>query len=125
MSVGSVVMFVPNLVAALAFYEAAFGFRRRFVDAGEAYAELESDEGSFALAAETLAVENGVALRPRGDVAPVVKIALVVEEVEAAFARAVAAGAEALAPPGLNPWGDKVAYVRDCCGAIVELSGSH
>jgi len=45
----------------------------------------------------------------------------VTDDVRAAFARAVAAGAVALMPPKDKPWGQTVGYVRDLNGALVEL----
>jgi lactoylglutathione lyase len=50
-----------------------------------------------------------------------VEIALVVEDVPAAYARATAAGAAAVLEPVVKPWGQTVAYVRDGDGALVEL----
>jgi uncharacterized glyoxalase superfamily protein PhnB len=49
------------------------------------------------------------------------EIALVAEDVRAAFATAVAAGAVPLMPPKEKPWGQTVGYVRDLNGALVEL----
>jgi uncharacterized glyoxalase superfamily protein PhnB len=45
----------------------------------------------------------------------------VTSDVEKAFARAVAAGALAIAEPAPKPWGQTVAYVRDDSGFLVEL----
>ena len=53
---------------------------------------------------------------------PNVEIALVAEDVDAAFARAVEAGCAALAPPIDKPHGQRVGYVRDPFGTLVELA---
>jgi uncharacterized glyoxalase superfamily protein PhnB len=40
--------------------------------------------------------------------------------VDEAFRRALAAGAEAVRPPAVKPWGQTVAYLRDPDGFLVE-----
>ena len=49
------------------------------------------------------------------------ELALVTEDVVAAHATALAAGARELAPPQPKPWGQVVSYVRCPDGALVEL----
>ena len=56
-----------------------------------------------------------------GEVPPGMEIALVTDDVAAAFEKAVAAGALPLMPPKEKPWGQVVGYVRDLNGALVEL----
>jgi lactoylglutathione lyase len=53
---------------------------------------------------------------------PGVEIALVTTDVDGAFARAVEAGCEVLAEPVDKPHGQRVAYVRDPFGGLVELA---
>ena len=43
------------------------------------------------------------------------------EDVATAWERALAAGATAVAEPGVKPWGQTVAYVRDPFGVLVEI----
>jgi lactoylglutathione lyase len=49
-------------------------------------------------------------------------VALVFDDVEAAFARAVENGAAPLTEPHGTPWGQTVAYVRDPFGTLLELA---
>ena len=49
------------------------------------------------------------------------EIALVDDDVPAAHARALEAGARELAGPKQKPWGQTVSYVRDPNGVLVEL----
>jgi hypothetical protein len=58
------------------------------------------------------------------EVAPGFEIGLVFEDVPRAFERAVTAGASVLSSPGIKPWGQVVAYVRDQNGFIIELCTS-
>lgn len=93
-------------------------------DGGE-YGELEV-EGTVSLgfvgntqAAGNLPegfVANDPKARPGG-----FEIGLVVDDVPAAFAKAVKAGARPAAAPAAKPWGQTIAYVRDLDGVLVEL----
>jgi uncharacterized glyoxalase superfamily protein PhnB len=56
-----------------------------------------------------------------GGAAPGIELALVTDDVEAAFARAVAAGATPVKNPEVMPWGQTVSYVRDANGVLVEI----
>jgi lactoylglutathione lyase len=45
----------------------------------------------------------------------------VTDDVDAAYERALAAGATSAAEPDDKPWGQRIAYVRDLNGILVEL----
>ena len=70
-----------------------------------------------------MAEMNGLSIRPnrKSDVAAGYEIAMVSEDPNAAYASALEAGASAVKPPTLKPWGQIVAYVRDLNGCIVEI----
>jgi len=53
---------------------------------------------------------------------PNIEIALVADDVDARYARALAAGCHSLAEPEDKPQGQRVAYVRDPFGTLVELA---
>ena len=97
-SLGYVILYVENVAASLAFYEAAFGLVRRFFhdDNGKAYGELETGATRLAFASLELANEHlkQKVVAASLDQAPLgVEIALVTSDVPALFARAVKAGA--------------------------------
>ncbi len=118
-------VYVQDVAASLKFYEKAFGLKTRFLAEGGQYGELEV-EGVVSLgfvgntqAAANLPdgfVANNPKARPGG-----FEIGLVTEDVQAAFAKAVKAGAKPYAQPVTKPWGQVVAYVRDPDGVLVEL----
>ena len=125
-SLGYVILFVKDVSAALAFYEGAFGFSRRFFhdDNGKAYGELETGATCLAFVslelARTTVKQDAVATPP--DKTPFgSEIALVTPDVPALYARAVKAGAIAVSEPAAKPWGQTVAYLRDRDGHLVEL----
>jgi lactoylglutathione lyase len=125
-SLGYVILYVKDVAATLAFYEAAFGLARRFFhdDHGKAYGELETGATRLAFASLELAnahlkqevVTASLDQPPLG-----FEIALVTPDVPAWYARAVQAGATAVSEPAAKPWGQTVAYLRDQNGHLVEL----
>ena len=119
---GWVIVYVPDVEAALAFYEQSFGMVRKFVAPDASFGELNSGETTLAFATEGLGESNfeGGFERP-GDRPYNVEIALVFEDPEAAFARAVKNGATVLAEPKRKPWGQVVSYVRDPFGTLLEV----
>jgi lactoylglutathione lyase len=123
MKFGYAIIFVPDVAATLAFWERAFGLTRRFVSEGGEYGELDTGATTLAFAAESLAAAHGLAIRPNraGDTPAGFEIALVTDDVHAAYDRAVAAGATPTAKPAPKPWGQIVGYVRDANGVLVEL----
>jgi lactoylglutathione lyase len=125
-TLGYVILYVPDVAATLAFYEKAFGLARRFFhdDNGKAYGELETGAARLAFASLALASEHlkqeVVAASP--DRPPLgFEVALVTADVPALYARAVQAGATVVSEPATKPWGQTVAYLRDRDGHLVEL----
>lgn len=123
MQLGYVILHVPDVAAAVAFHERAFGLARRFVHDGGQYAEMETGATALAFASHALVEANGLPSRPGGpDAVPFgAEIAFVTEDVPAAFRRALDAGASAVVAPAARPWGQVVGYVRDLNGVLVEL----
>ena len=122
---GWVIAYVPDVEAAIAFYERAFGLARRFVAEEGSYGELDTGSTTLAFASEELGTSNfdGGVQRPRAEDAPFnVEIALVFDDVEAAFAHATDSGCTALAAPQQKPQGQLVGYVRDPFGTLVEIA---
>jgi catechol 2,3-dioxygenase-like lactoylglutathione lyase family enzyme len=123
MRLGYVILYVPDVAAALAFYAAAFGLARRFLHESGAYGEMETGGTALAFAAEAMVEGNGLAFRASraGEPPAAAEVGLLTEDVAAAYARAVAAGAAPCLPPTQKPWGQTVSYVRDLNGFLVEI----
>lgn len=124
MHFGYTIVYVPDVEASLAFFEAAFGFARRFIaDTGD-YGELSTGSTALAFAAEAIAEANtggpvvfsSASPRPLG-----IELGFVTQDVAAAHARALEAGATQLTPPQSKPWGQTVSYLRCPDGTLVEL----
>jgi lactoylglutathione lyase len=122
---GYTILYVRDVAASLAFYERAFGQRRRFLHESGQYAELETGATALAFAALELAASNlPEEHRPAAarESAPSFEVCFVTEDVGGAYARAVEGGAEPVSPPLSKPWGQHVAYVRDPDGTLVEIA---
>jgi uncharacterized glyoxalase superfamily protein PhnB len=122
MKFGCMILYVPNVEQTVAFYESVFGLKLNFVHES-GYGEMDTGDTKLAFASVELARSNGVAFTqasPQGP-SPPVEVAFVNEDVAAAFAKAVQAGAAPVAAPKQKPWGQTVAYVRDLNGLLVEL----
>jgi lactoylglutathione lyase len=123
MKLGYTIIYVPDVLATIAFYETAFGLQRRFVHESNLYAELETGSTTLAFAGEPMATMNGLEIRQNrpADIAAGFEIAFVTDDPEVAYRKAVNAGASAVKPPAEKPWGQVVGYVRDLNGCLVEI----
>lgn len=124
MKLGYTIVYVPDVEASLAFFEQAFGFKRRFLHESGTYGELESGETTLSFAAHELADMNfsGGHVAAHSSTQPLgMELGLVTDDVPAAHARALAIGALELSTPTTKPWGQVVSYVRCPDGTLVEL----
>ena len=121
---GYTIVHVPDVRAAVEFYEKAFGLGRRFVDEAGQYAEMETGSTALAFASEELIAGN-FALEVRHtratEAPPAVELALVDDDVARAHQQAIAVGAVEVSPPAQMPWGQTISYVRDLNGLLVEI----
>lgn len=121
-SLGYVIVYVPDVLSTVDFYERAFGLARRFVHDSGQYAELETGATALAFVQEDFVGKSGVfALNRPGAKAAGAEVALVIKDVKAAYQRALDAGAVSVSEPEQKPWGQTVSYVRDANGFLVEL----
>jgi uncharacterized glyoxalase superfamily protein PhnB len=124
MTLGWVVVYVDAPAEAAAFYEETFGLRTEFVVPGE-YAQMDTGTTKLGFATYGLARGNfDGGVQPAGESGPPanVEIVLVHADVDAAYRIAVDAGCEPLAAPTDKPQGQRVGYVRDPFGTLVELA---
>ena len=125
MRLGWVIVYVDDPPAAREFYMRAFGLAGGFVAGSGTYAELDTGATKLAFAAYTLGEQNiAGGVRPASlDGPPAnVEIALVADDVDGAYARALEAGCTSLSEPTDEPQGQRVAWVRDPFGTLVELA---
>ncbi|HEY7885573.1 MAG TPA: VOC family protein [Cellvibrionaceae bacterium] len=118
---GYTILYVEDVPNSVAFYEKAFGFKRRFLHEGCDYGELDTGGTVLAFASRKLIAELGKNPSTPVENSPCFEIAFVTEDVSAALAQAVTAGATQVQAPEEMPWGQTIAYVRDIDGFLVEL----
>jgi lactoylglutathione lyase len=125
MRLGWVIVYVEEPPAAAEFYERTFGLRSEFVGPGGSYAQLDTGSTKLGFASYDLGEKNfdgGVRRAGTEGQPPNVELALMHEDVDAAYAAALEAGCTALAAPEDKSHGQRVAYVRDPFGTLVELA---
>ena len=123
MKFGYTIVYVPDVLASVEFFEKAFGLKRRFVHES-GYAEMETGATALAFASHDLGASNlpsgytkaSSSREPLG-----MEIALVTDDVAAAHAKAIAEGAVSIKEPLLKPWGQTVSYIRCPDGTLVEI----
>jgi predicted enzyme related to lactoylglutathione lyase len=124
LTLGWTIVYVEDPVAASAFYERTFGLRPEFAAPDGTYAQLDTGQTKLAFAAYSLGEGNfpGGVARPDPRRPCNVELALVSPDVDGATCRAVQAGCTSLADPSDKPHGQRVAYVRDPFGTLIEIA---
>ena len=121
MKFGYTILYVQDVRASVAFYEAAFGLKAKFVHESGDFGELDTGATALAFSSHRLLTELNKHPKAADPGGPCFEIALVTDDVAAAVTRAVAAGAALKQPAEKMPWGQTVAYVVDLDGFLVEI----
>lgn len=115
------ILYVDDVAAALNFYELAFGLTRGFLHESGDYGELATGETKLAFSSLSLMRALGKEPAAPSASAPVFEIAFETNDVQAAFDRAVAAGAMPVQSVRDEAWGQSTSYVSDPYGYLVEI----
>lgn len=118
------ILYVENVSLSLQFYKEAFGFEIKFMSPEGDYGELISGATTLAFANHSLGESNFKASyqkAQKGESPFGIELAFSTENIEADLAKAIAAGAEEFEPLKQKPWGQKVAYLRDLNGFLIEV----
>lgn len=118
------ILYVENVTETIQFYENAFGFSRKFISPENDYGELISGETTISFASIALGNANfksgfeqsTSAKKPFG-----IELAFATENIETDFQNAINAGATEFEPITEKPWGQKVGYLRDNNGFLIEV----
>ena len=121
------VIFVPDVQSALQFYEAAFGVKSKF--ASQAFGMLDTGSTTLAFGWEENETHELASAGYAGTFRPNspnqdpagIQISFIGDDVQAAYARAVSAGAIEVYAPQQMPWGQWVSRVRDLNGVLVSI----
>lgn len=121
-ALGYVILYVESLDRAVSFYRDVLGFELKLRQGP--YGELATGATTLALSERAFIREHifgGVDLPPAGQGCSEIGVLVPEEEVDGLFRRAVQAGAQAVVEPIEQPWGQRVSYVRDLDGHLVEI----
>lgn len=124
MKYGYTIIYVNDVKETVDFYQKAFGFQQKFISPENDYAELISGETTIAFASIELGnsnfkkgfIKSNLAEKPFG-----VEMAFVSENIETDFKKAIEMGAAEFESLNEKPWGQKVGYVRDNNGFLIEM----
>tara|TARA_R110002096_G_scaffold74525_6_gene176629 strand:- start:1505 stop:1900 length:396 start_codon:yes stop_codon:yes gene_type:complete len=124
MKYGYTIFYVNNVQETISFYEKAFGFQKKFVTPENDYGELISGETTISFASIGLGNANfkkGFNLLDKSDKPAGMEMAFVTENIEKDFQKAIEAGASEFECIKEKPWGQKVGYLRDLNGILIEI----
>jgi uncharacterized glyoxalase superfamily protein PhnB len=115
------ILYVDNVADTLEFYESAFGLSRAMLLEDGDYGELETGGTRLSFTSLKLMTELGKNPAEVSSGNPCFEIAFETDDVQAALARALKAGASLVQDAEDMPWGQTTAYVTDNNGFLVEL----
>ncbi len=118
------ILYVPDVESTLSFYTKAFGFEQKFITPEKDYGELISGGTTIAFGSIELGKSNfkkgfqemSLNKKPFG-----IELALTTETIEKDFQRALDHGATLYSAVEEKPWGQKVGYLRDLNGCLIEV----
>lgn len=118
------ILYVKDVPKTMGFYKQAFGFEEKMLTPEKDYGEINS--GSTTLAFANLALgksnfEKGFIESKLGNKPFGFELAFTTSDVEKTIENAIANGATLLQEPVTKPWGQKVGYLRDLNGFIIEI----
>ena len=118
------ILYVENVAETIEFYEKAFGFNRNFLTPENDYGELISGETTIAFASIELGNSNfksGFEKISKSEKPFGVELASTTENIEKDFQNAINFGATEFEPITEKPWVQKVGYLIDNNGFLIEI----
>lgn len=118
------ILYVLDVQKTVEFYKQAFGFSEKFTTPEKDYAEMISGETTIAFASHELGESNFPSgfKRSSTDEKPFgVELAFITENIENDFKKALDTGASLVTEIIEKPWGQKVGYLRDNNGFLIEI----
>ncbi|WP_194836938.1 VOC family protein [Nocardia sp. XZ_19_369] len=116
-------LMVDDVQKTVDFYDDAFGMKPGFADPDGTFTVLTFPGETPGPGSVVLAVEHWSKIEDFASPTPpsAVRIGLEFEDVDAAYKKALAAGATSAKAPIVRPWGQKIAVVKDNSGFLIEL----
>lgn len=124
MRFGYTIIYVEDVPKTLNFYADVFDFKINFIHESYQYGELDTGDTVLAFASYELVEGQGLPFQKRlsNNESPAFELAFICEDgVDEAFEKAMQNNCQPLISPHDKPWGQRVAYVKDLNGLIIEL----
>tara|TARA_R110002126_G_scaffold274972_1_gene420313 strand:+ start:53046 stop:53441 length:396 start_codon:yes stop_codon:yes gene_type:complete len=121
------ILYVESVSETLHFYEKAFGFVIKFITPEKDYGELTSGETTISFASISLGKSNFKSgfEKISNDKKPFgIELVFTTDNIEVDFQKAINVGATEFEPLKEKPWGQKVGYLRDNNGFLIEVCTS-
>ena len=115
------ILYVEDVPGTLAFYESAFGFRRKMLHKSGDYGELDTGATSLSFSSLKLMADLGKSPAKADLGAPTFEIAFETDDVKGALGRAIGAGAVLVQDVREEPWGQTTSYVTDMNQFLIEI----
>lgn len=115
------ILYVDDVSDTLNFYEVAFGLKTTMLHESGDYGELDTGSTKLSFSSLKLMTELGKSPAKAVPNTPSFEIAFETNDVAAALAKALSAGAALVQDTEDMPWGQTTAYVTDNNGFLVEL----
>lgn len=123
MKIGYTLFYVDDVEKTMNFYSIAFGLEKGFLHESKQYGEMITGETKLGFVHHDTASSHGFEYQKANTTQKpfAFEVGFVTRDVEAAYKKAISAGAQAVSEPKTKPWGQVVSYVRDCNGFLVEI----
>ena len=115
------ILYVDDVKGSLKFYQQTFGFQIAFLHDSGDYGELKTGDTQLAFSAKSLMRSLGKTPGEASSQSPIFELAFESDDVDRDFAKAVAAGAQPVSEPADQPWGQRISYVTDPNGFLIEI----
>ena len=118
------ILYVEDVSKTIDFYHNAFGFKKKFLTPEKDYGEVNSGATTLAFANIELGnsnFKNGFQKSNIKEIPFGIELAFATPNVEGIMENAIKNGATLLAKTVTKPWGQKVGYLRDINGFIIEI----
>jgi lactoylglutathione lyase len=118
------ILYVKDVIATVEFYEKAFGLERGFITPEEDYGEVNTGNTTLSFANIELGnsnIKSGFVTSTKDTKPFGVEFAFVTENIEQTWDQAIEAGATVLEEIETKVWGQKVGYLKDPNGFLLEI----
>ncbi|NOZ54999.1 MAG: VOC family protein [Gammaproteobacteria bacterium] len=115
------ILYVKDVAETLRFFNRAFGFKQAMLHESGDYGELDTGSTTLSFSSLKLMTDMGKTPGRANSSKPTFEIAFETDNVPAALAKALKAGATFVQGVEDMPWGQTTAYISDSNGFLIEI----